>query len=513
MVSQTNMSRSMRLSGASTKANGRTRTSNGSKSRKSNGARRNGTNKYPVQAQPGSYNGGISIATSIVRPMNMKATRLVGSDFITTVPLRQNPSFTERILAEVPVSPSAYPGTRLAQLSNLWERYRINSFKLRYVPAIPTAIACQVLLYIDTDPSDDPLSSGTIDVLIRQATAQTGAQQWNAFTPRVVELALRSDDQLYYTGITKTNERFNYAGKAYLVQVTNPVTFTGGSLPDGDLLKAGALYLDWDISFQIPQINPEAFPTPVVSGAFALPVSTVNFVSVVEGFQPNGKYTVVPRPFLQDGALGPPTSTNETVIYPVFSVDEPLNNDNSITFQRISGTAVTAFDIAHAVADNVGKITLVGIGSWQNFGGWAAVVDFYATYGTPTGAVTPFKTVDLKGATIPQLKGQTAALVESTSPPSFESRPSPVQAPSSTTNFEALLPGPMSPNTPTTNFENFENFANFDQVPTCSETSTPPSVSIHEPLELGPLELCSDSSTDVSDTETIIYTEAGVREH
>jgi len=221
-------------------------------------------------------------------------TRLNGSDYLGTIPLRRDPALDERILATFNISPSAFMGTRLTQLSQLWERYRMTSFRIRYVPAIPTTVACQILLYMDTDPSDDPLDASSVDVLIRQGTAQAGAQQWNAFTPRTIELAIRGDDQLYYTGNDKQNERFSLQGKAYLIQVTNPVNFNGEPIAS-DLPAAGALYIDWDILFQIPQINPAGFDSLINTVTAPLTLAGAPQSLRIFGLAKFGRYTVVPN--------------------------------------------------------------------------------------------------------------------------------------------------------------------------------------------------------------------------
>jgi hypothetical protein len=143
----------------------------------------------------------------------------------------------------------------LTQLSDLWERYKFTKFNVRYVPSVPHTIATQICIYSDTDPNDDPtILSG--DQLIRQAVSQAGSQQWNFNNSKVVSLARRGDDQLYYTGQTLLNERFNYQGTAYLVQVTNPMDFNGGII--SNLITCGSIYIDWEVMFQTPQINPVA---------------------------------------------------------------------------------------------------------------------------------------------------------------------------------------------------------------------------------------------------------------
>jgi hypothetical protein len=189
--------------------------------------------------------------------MRNEVTTLRGSDFLGFVSvLGALSSAGERIRKTFPVNPSAYPGTRLAQLSNLWERFRFTKFSLRYVPSVPNTLACQVILYQDTDPKDDPTVISDADALIQQATAQTGSQQWNFNSAKRVDLARRADKELYYTGVTKENVRFNYQGIAYLIQQSACINFNGEAV--SDVLECGSIYVDWEIQFQTPQINPTA---------------------------------------------------------------------------------------------------------------------------------------------------------------------------------------------------------------------------------------------------------------
>jgi len=193
---------------------------------------------------------------SNVRPMNNGFCRLHGSDYLGELKVnKSSPTAASRILKTFSVSPSAFPGTRLTQLSDLWERFRFRKFRVRYVPAVPNTLGCQLICYQDTDPQDDPTVISDPDGLIRQATAQTGSQQWNFNKSKVIHLAQRGDNQLYYTGPVKENPRFNQQAVIYVIQVTDPVNFNGDQI-SSETLTAGSLYIDWEIDFQTPQVNP-----------------------------------------------------------------------------------------------------------------------------------------------------------------------------------------------------------------------------------------------------------------
>ena len=239
----------MNSSNGNGKKNGR-KAPNGNQT--ANGNRRRPANGNSMQSSAVSYAG----AAANWRPVINSVQTMSGSDFFSTVEVQPNVSGTGRIIAKVPISPSQYPGTRLTQLSNLWEFFKFTKFHLRWVPAVPTTLACQFVLYIDLDPSDDPTIISNEDALIRQAVAQTGAQQWNFHVPKTIPLAMRNDRQYYFTGIDKQNVRFSQQGAAYLIQITNPINFNGENIVS--TLQAGSLFIDWTVQFSTPQLNPSA---------------------------------------------------------------------------------------------------------------------------------------------------------------------------------------------------------------------------------------------------------------
>lgn len=236
------------------------------------------------------------------RAMNNKVVTLTGSDFLGQVDVSGELSASSAIRRAFPVSPSAYPGTRITQLADLWERYRFRRFALRYVPSVPNTLACQVLVYQDTDPNDDPSTITDLDALIRQGVSQAGSQQWNFNSSKVVNLAKRADNELYYTGVTKQNERFNYQGTAYLLQVTTPLDFNGTPV-SGDL-QCGSLYLDWECEFQTPQINPSAIAEKSVAPLptdFSVDQGTTAEFTVPAGYTAQMLVSAVDREYIDPG--------------------------------------------------------------------------------------------------------------------------------------------------------------------------------------------------------------------
>ena len=274
--------------------------------RKPNGTGRRRMNGNRLRATALSYAGALSNQRPVVNGVHT----MRGSDFFSTVEVQPNVSGSGRIVAKIPISPSQFPGTRLTQLADLWEFFKFTRFHLRWVPAVPTTLACQFVLYMDLDPTDDPTAISDEDALIRQAVAQTGAQQWNFHVPKTIPLAMRSDRQYYFTGADKQNIRFTQQGAAYLIQITNPINFNGEAISTP--LQAGSLFIDWTVNFSTPQINPAAVITNAITfndvqsritfTDFTPEEATIEYT--VSGFTPR-KYYIVSLNVLQSaGAPG-----------------------------------------------------------------------------------------------------------------------------------------------------------------------------------------------------------------
>ena len=78
-------------------------------------------------------------------------------------------------------------------------------------------------------------------------------------------MEIRTFRQLYFTGQDKQNARFSQQGRAYLIQVTDPIDFNGQSLTGP--LEAGSLFIDWSCMFSTPQLNPGAILNTLPQGS------------------------------------------------------------------------------------------------------------------------------------------------------------------------------------------------------------------------------------------------------
>jgi hypothetical protein len=239
----------------------------------------------------------IANSTANSRPAMTMPVTLSGTDFLGTLTVLTAPlDAAARIIFSADISPSFFPGTRLTSFSNLYERYLFNKFAVRYVPAVPTTLACQLLAYIDTDPTDDPSTIIDPDALYRQAVAQSGSKQWNFIAGNTIPLVIKKDKTLYYTGATRVAERLNLQGRVYILQLTNPIAFDGKPII-GDSLGAGSLFMDWNCTFSTPQINPEASQFAGVSTQYDIP-APAQLTSMIKPLNRNADAAKVPDAFI-----------------------------------------------------------------------------------------------------------------------------------------------------------------------------------------------------------------------
>ena len=114
----------MNKSNARNGGNGTTTKNGGRRAKNGNGRNGNGGAKTNTLGRvPRVF--GAAYTTENRRPVNNNTVTLSGSDFITKIRVGPKTASTDRIIATFPVTPSGYPGTRITQLSQLYERYRL----------------------------------------------------------------------------------------------------------------------------------------------------------------------------------------------------------------------------------------------------------------------------------------------------------------------------------------------------------------------------------------------------
>ena len=120
--------------------------SNGKKKNGNGGSKRGNGNGVTNPIQKSNAYKGIQSTGKLHRPMVNAVSTLRGTDYLGKMETVVDTSVAaDSIVFHKYISPSEYPGTRLKSLSELWERYRFRQFTIRFVPAVPTTLGCQML--------------------------------------------------------------------------------------------------------------------------------------------------------------------------------------------------------------------------------------------------------------------------------------------------------------------------------------------------------------------------------
>lgn len=247
-------------------------------------------------------------------------------------------------------------GGRIATISTLWDRFKINNIKLHYNPAVPTTTGGRLYMWHDADISDTTPTGADI---LAQSSAHLINTNFSVWERGCLNVPLRPEVK-YYCRDTSAEQRTEYQGQLY-------VAYLGPSL--GQQTMYGTLSVEYDITFYDPNLNSASEPVIVTAPAVLapLPVGTVSHrlndvvlkVSDIVTTSVGGnsmiklaakeaaRYMVksmrgytsgVSTPIIDDlvmGVLDP--TTNVTTPAPL--AIEPGNADTTVDYSRMTGTS------------------------------------------------------------------------------------------------------------------------------------------------------------------------------
>jgi len=180
----------------------------------------------------------------------------VGSDLITTVQTADGGQNPGDLLVTQVISPSALPNSRLAQFAPLFQRYRFEDIRFRYVPIANSTQSGQLMGYADFDPDNDLEANNPLNVKL--AAAHQGEDICQIWDEKWWDMRQAGTFTDLYTQVGDTvssDTRFEDQGTFYLMAAS----VLGGQLPLGNL------YVHYKVLFSIPFLAPEQS----VTGAFA----------------------------------------------------------------------------------------------------------------------------------------------------------------------------------------------------------------------------------------------------
>jgi len=180
---------------------------------------------------------------------SMNSLRVRGKDILGAFTLGSVPAYTS--VYNSVVSPSAFPGTRMASESLRWEKYRYHNLSFCWAPQCPTTTPGGLIITYDTDPTDatPPVTFEGLRVYLSHA-ASVEFVPWQA---ACCSYRRQQDLAWYYTGplngstLGGVDERLSYQGQVYLA--TGPATSSASSP------ISGTLWVEYDLEFIEPQLR------------------------------------------------------------------------------------------------------------------------------------------------------------------------------------------------------------------------------------------------------------------
>lgn len=188
--------------------------------------------------------------------------RITGRDYFGSATFSTSAAAGSSLLNS-PVNPSALVGTRLAEFTKLYEKYRFNKFKIYAMPTAASSTAGAYGMSYDRDPSD--VTPATGDPGIREYMSFEGSVTASAWLPSELDCPLMEPTTDYFVNaVSGGDERLVDQGQVYL-WVYTPVS-TNITI---------ALEIEYDLTLYVPQttgtVGAVQFVATTTSGSQRIP--------------------------------------------------------------------------------------------------------------------------------------------------------------------------------------------------------------------------------------------------
>jgi len=176
--------------------------------------------KFGPPAQRNSLRRGANIKSRITKSQ-FGSSIVVGEDFATTVTTAHSPNpipVGTKIL-QIDISPQSWTGTRLAQYANMYEKWMIESMSFWYEPTVATTEAGSLVGFIDPDPFDDLIATGT-DAL-KKGMSALGGKMFQVSSPTAIHFKPERKGGDRFTNFDQIEDRLNSFGTFFLLAASN----------------------------------------------------------------------------------------------------------------------------------------------------------------------------------------------------------------------------------------------------------------------------------------------------
>jgi hypothetical protein len=315
-------------------------------------------------------------ASNVMRPMRTRSSndghmcRFRGTDFLTAVTIGGTAAAAGDVLYTATVNPKTLGVSRLATVSQLWERYKFRRCSFRYAPTANATQTGQLIGYVDYDTYDDPTGVSGVQNLQRAAAhyGEKPVQIWDKTSWIIKDVDPLTD---LYVDSDGTDPRWTNQGRL--------VVLAASAIASG--VACGNIYMDYDVEFYIPQL--EATPNtgfgwqvigggamsaaapfgaaPVLSSANNLPVTISGAALVLDP----GSYIVtvnITGTVLACTGYGWTAGAGSTIVAARSNISAPagsLNMSGAVMVVVTARTTLTSNFTATTVTANVVNVALL----------------------------------------------------------------------------------------------------------------------------------------------------------
>jgi len=263
---------------------------------------------------PAAYNGRV-----ITKPFMQRSVRLKGCDLLATVSVAagSDNTFNGGPLGYADLNPLLlFPGGRLSQFAELFDKYKYNSLRIVYVPNVGTTASGAFIIAADPDVLDD-YSTYEGDSFV-QALNNT---MHNMTAPVYQTMDITVKDKKFFTDTLYCDPSSTTADGA---RWASPGKIWWGNA--GALAAAtayGRIYVDWDITFSEPSNDSDnsaglALIGTVDSTKITSTYPWGDFTAIRNAFTPGSSFAFYGRPycsFYSDSTLGSVIKFNASGFY------------------------------------------------------------------------------------------------------------------------------------------------------------------------------------------------------
>jgi hypothetical protein len=193
-------------------------------------------------------------ASGVVSTFNKQTVAVEGYDFISTVSFPRVLVVANSRLVNIGLSPAQLSGTRWAQMAVMYEKYRMLSCTMVYVPAVSSVIGGQMISYWELDPTDEFGTAAGLQADIRIAMAHQNSKMHNIYDTVSVAMPLRTGiaDFFVERSDRTDNPRWTQQGVFRMIATAGISGLYDNQM---DEIGAGSIYLRWNCLFKNPQIQ------------------------------------------------------------------------------------------------------------------------------------------------------------------------------------------------------------------------------------------------------------------